>query len=84
MVENNRIASDDIKVAYNFNDYFSNPVEYGNFANSNFLLRKLCAKARFTWCQVPENLVQRSCQNEDRIFKVILKYQNHPSLTVIK
>lgn len=64
MVGNNRIASDDIKVAYNFHDYFSNPVEYGNFANSN--------------------LVKRSCQYEDRIFKVILKYQNHPSLTVIK
>ena len=31
-----------------------------------------------------ENLVKRCCQSEDPIFKVILRYQNHASITAIK
>lgn len=34
--------------------------------------------------QIPENLVNCSCQSEDPIFKVICKYQNHPRLTANK
>lgn len=34
--------------------------------------------------QVPENLVKTSCQSEDPIFKVILKYQNHASKQRLK
>ena len=34
--------------------------------------------------QVPENLINCFCQSEDPVFKAILKYQNHTSITAVK